>query len=94
MPRPQLRLPLSLIAARARALGVEFDHGHRLEAAALRSAEPWFAAGYEACGRVWTGAATDADFGASAPFFHPWLDDPCWFTRTVETFLARGPASR
>ncbi|MFJ4575426.1 alpha/beta fold hydrolase [Streptomyces sp. NPDC088846] len=50
--------------------GVDFTHEQRREAAVLRKAEPWFGAAHDAYGRVWTGAATDADFDASAPFFY------------------------
>ncbi|MBC9712663.1 alpha/beta hydrolase [Streptomyces sp. TRM66268-LWL] len=61
---------LSLITARARALGVDFTGDHRREVVALRAAEPWWEAaraGYEA---IWFGSPTDADFDAAAPFFY------------------------
>ncbi|MFP3989698.1 alpha/beta hydrolase [Streptomyces sp. E11-3] len=61
---------LTLVTARARALGVDFTAEHRLEAAALRRAEPWFEAAHEAYDRIWTGSATDADFDTAAPFFY------------------------
>jgi pimeloyl-ACP methyl ester carboxylesterase len=61
---------LTLITARARALGVEFTEEHRREAAALRTAEPWFRAAYDAYEAVWAGSATDADWEAVAPFFY------------------------
>ncbi|MFG2629055.1 alpha/beta fold hydrolase [Streptomyces sp. NPDC048473] len=67
---PQRIRTLTLITARARALGTDFTCEHRREAAALRKAAPWFEAAREAYERVWTGAATDADFEASAPFFY------------------------
>lgn len=57
---PERVRPLTLITARARALGIGFTEEHRREAAALRSAEPWFAAtrdSFEAC---LAGTATDA----------------------------------
>jgi pimeloyl-ACP methyl ester carboxylesterase len=59
-----------LITARARALGVEFTEEHRREAAALRTAEPWFRAAHDAYEAVWAGSATDADWDAVAPFFY------------------------
>lgn len=61
---------LTMVTARARALGVDFTTEHRLEAAALRVDEPWFASAREAYGRVWDGTATDADFDAAVPFFY------------------------
>ena len=61
---------LALITARARALGVQFTVEHRLEAAALRKAEPWFGEAVGAYERVWSGTASDADYDAAAPFFY------------------------
>ncbi|WP_414507345.1 alpha/beta fold hydrolase [Streptomyces sp. NEAU-L66] len=61
---------LTLITARARALGVDFTEAHRREAAALRAAEPWFGAAYDAYERVWAGSEADADWDAIAPFFY------------------------
>jgi len=61
---------LALITARGRALGVQFTREHRLEAAVLRKAEPWFEEAIEAYGRVWSGTASDADYDAAAPFFY------------------------
>ncbi|MCM2430559.1 alpha/beta fold hydrolase [Streptomyces sp. RKAG337] len=61
---------LTLITARARALGVDFTEEHRREAAALRTAEPWFEAAHDAYERVWAGSATDADRDAISPFFY------------------------
>ena len=40
-----------MVTARARALGVDFTTEHRLEAAALRVDEPWFASARDAYGR-------------------------------------------
>ncbi|WP_432140646.1 alpha/beta fold hydrolase [Streptomyces sp. bgisy084] len=67
---PQRVRTLTLITARARALGVDFTEAHRREAAALRSAEPWFRAAYDAYERVWAGSVADADWDAIAPFFY------------------------
>jgi pimeloyl-ACP methyl ester carboxylesterase len=61
---------LTLVTARARALGVDFTEEHRREAAALRRAEPWFGAAHHAYEAVWAGSATDADWDAVAPFFY------------------------
>ncbi|MFH8568580.1 alpha/beta fold hydrolase [Streptomyces sp. NPDC017993] len=61
---------LTLIAARARALGVDFTEEHRREAAALRTAAPWFPAAHAAYERVWAGSESDADWDAIAPFFY------------------------
>ncbi|MFE0376912.1 alpha/beta fold hydrolase [Streptomyces inhibens] len=67
---PERIRTLSLITARARALGVDFTVEHRLEAAALRTAEPWFGSARDAFDAVWAGTATDADFDAATPFFY------------------------
>ncbi|WP_326724535.1 MULTISPECIES: alpha/beta hydrolase [unclassified Streptomyces] len=61
---------LTLVTARARALGVDFTEEHRREAAALRKAEPWFADANESYERIWAGSGTDADWDAVAPFFY------------------------
>ncbi|MGP8303887.1 alpha/beta fold hydrolase [Streptomyces inhibens] len=61
---------LTLITARARALGVDFTVEHRLEAAALRTAEPWFGSARDAFEAIWAGTATDAEFDAATPFFY------------------------
>ncbi|MCB5181943.1 alpha/beta fold hydrolase [Streptomyces antimicrobicus] len=61
---------LTLVTARARALGVDFTVEHRHEAAALRRAEPWFADAYPSYERIFRGEATDADFDAAAAFFY------------------------
>ncbi|MGW1378388.1 alpha/beta fold hydrolase [Streptomyces sp. NPDC002446] len=67
---PERIRSLTLVTARARALGVDFTVEHRREAAALRTTEPWFKAAYEAFESVWAGSATDADWDAIAPFFY------------------------
>ncbi|WP_369382040.1 alpha/beta fold hydrolase [Streptomyces sp. cg36] len=61
---------LTLVTARARALGVDFTEEHRREAAALRAGEPWFASAYSAYERIWSGSDADADWDAVAPFFY------------------------
>ncbi|MYT29485.1 MULTISPECIES: alpha/beta hydrolase [unclassified Streptomyces] len=61
---------LTLVTARARALGIDFTEAHRREAAALRSAEPWFPDAYRSYEAVWAGTATDADWDAIGPFFY------------------------
>jgi pimeloyl-ACP methyl ester carboxylesterase len=67
---PERIRTLTLITARARALGVDFTEEHRREAAALRAGEPWFAAAHDAYEAVWAGSATDDDWDAVAPFFY------------------------
>ncbi|MGW6399766.1 alpha/beta fold hydrolase [Streptomyces sp. NPDC055134] len=67
---PERVRTLTMVAARARALGVDFTTEQRLEAAALRADEPWFASARDAFGRVWDGTATDEDFDAAVPFFY------------------------
>ena len=61
---------LTLVAARARALGIDFTVEHRREAAALRRAEPWFGAARDAYEAIWAGTATDTDWDAAVPFFY------------------------
>jgi pimeloyl-ACP methyl ester carboxylesterase len=61
---------LTLVAARARALGIDFTAEHRREAAALRLAEPWFGAARDAYEAIWAGTATDTDWDAAVPFFY------------------------
>ncbi|MEU1200304.1 alpha/beta hydrolase [Streptomyces sp. NPDC005813] len=68
--RPARVRTLTLVAGRARALGVDFTVEHRMEAAALRKAEPWFEAGHPAYERIWAGTASDADWDAATPFFY------------------------
>ncbi|MEV4921492.1 alpha/beta fold hydrolase [Streptomyces roseoverticillatus] len=67
---PQRIRTLSLITARARALGVDFTGEHRREVVALRTAEPWFEAARDAYEAIWSGSPTDADFDAATPFFY------------------------
>jgi pimeloyl-ACP methyl ester carboxylesterase len=66
---------LTLITARARALGIDFTEEHRREAADLRKAEPWFEAAHEAYERIWAGSASDADWDAIAPFSYGRWDE-------------------
>jgi pimeloyl-ACP methyl ester carboxylesterase len=66
---------LTLVTARARALGVDFTEEHRREAAALRSGEPWFTTAYSAYEAVWAGRATDAEWDAITPFFYGRWDE-------------------
>ncbi|MFI1102125.1 alpha/beta fold hydrolase [Streptomyces melanogenes] len=61
---------LTLVTARARALGADFTEEHRREAAALRTNEPWFDAAHDAYERIWAGSEADADWDAVAPFFY------------------------
>ncbi|WP_460753721.1 alpha/beta fold hydrolase [Nocardiopsis oceani] len=59
---------LTLVSARARALGIDFTEEHRREAVALRSDEPWFAHARAAYESIWAGRATRFDWDAVAPF--------------------------
>ncbi|BDM71011.1 hydrolase [Streptomyces nigrescens] len=61
---------LVLVHARGRALGVDFTTEHRLEAAALRKAEPWYESARDAFEAIWAGTATDAQWDAATPFFY------------------------
>jgi pimeloyl-ACP methyl ester carboxylesterase len=61
---------LTLITARARALGVDISAADRREGAVLRADEPWFAAARDAYDRIWAGTAADADWDVAAPFFY------------------------
>ncbi|MFE9642875.1 alpha/beta fold hydrolase [Streptomyces sp. NPDC006365] len=72
---PERVRSLTLITARARALGVDFTEEHRREAAALRSAEPWFAATRVSFEAFLAGTATDADWDAIAPYFYGRWDE-------------------
>lgn len=70
---PERIRTLTLVTARARALGIDYTHEHRMEAAALRTAEPWFDSArkaYQAYTAIWAGTATDAEWEAAAPFFY------------------------
>lgn len=67
---PERVRTLTLVTARARALGVDFTEEHRREAAGLRAAEPWFETGRLALDAVLAGTATDADWDAAAPLFY------------------------
>lgn len=61
---------LTLVAARARALGIDFTEEHRREAAALRAGEPWWQEAHRAYEALWAGTATDADWDVVIPFFY------------------------
>ncbi|MEV6550584.1 alpha/beta hydrolase [Streptomyces sp. NPDC051597] len=61
---------LTLVTARARALGIDFTEEHRREAAALRAGEPWFEDAHASLERIWAGSDADADWDAAGPFFY------------------------
>lgn len=61
---------LTLVTGRARALGIDYTEEHRREAAALRTAEPWFEDAYAAYERIRAGSVDDADWDAVSPFFY------------------------
>jgi pimeloyl-ACP methyl ester carboxylesterase len=67
---PERVRTLTLVTARARALGIGFTVEHRREAAALRTGEPWFGAAHDAFEAIWAGTASDADWDAAIPFFY------------------------
>ncbi|QTZ90249.1 alpha/beta fold hydrolase [Streptomyces auratus] len=67
---PEHTRTLTLVTCRARALGLDYTHEHRMEAAALRAAEPWFDSAHQAYQAIWAGTATDAEWDAGAPFFY------------------------
>jgi len=67
---PERVRTLTLITARARALGIHFTEEHRREAAALRSAEPWYATSRNSFEAALAGTATDADWDTIAPYFY------------------------
>ncbi|MET9464651.1 alpha/beta hydrolase [Streptomyces sp. NPDC006544] len=65
---PERVRSLVLVAARARALGIDFPMEGRKEAVELRAAEPWFESTRRAREAVWGGTATEADLDAMIPF--------------------------
>ncbi|WP_432001108.1 alpha/beta fold hydrolase [Streptomyces sioyaensis] len=67
---PERIRTLTLVTSRARALGLDHTHEHRMEAAALRAAEPWFDSAHQAYQAIWAGTATDAEWDAGTPFFY------------------------
>lgn len=67
---PQRVRTLTMVAGRARALGVDFTPEHRAEGAALRKAEPWFEGAHDAYTRLWDGTATETDEDTALPFFY------------------------
>ncbi|MEO3787833.1 alpha/beta hydrolase [Actinocorallia sp. B10E7] len=81
---PERVRSLVLLTARGRALGVDFTTGHRLEAAGLRTAEPWYPRARPAFDALWSGTADDEDFDAAAPFFYGRWDDAARAHAAVE----------
>jgi len=69
---PERMRTLSLITTRARALGIDFTEEHQREAVALRANEPWFETARDAFEAIWagSGASTDIDADAIAPFYY------------------------
>ncbi|WP_431040626.1 alpha/beta hydrolase [Streptomyces sp. P1-3] len=90
---PQRIRSLSLITARARALGVDFTEEHRREITALRTAESWFEAAHEAYEAVWFGDPTDADFDAAAPFLYGRWDAAAQAHAAAEAEQTNEPAA-
>lgn len=59
---------LVLVTPSPRVVGVDIADSDRREVAELRRGEPWFLAAFAAFERIWSGAATDDDWAAIAPF--------------------------
>lgn len=66
---------LVLVAPSPRPVGIEVTDDDRREVAERHRGEPWFPAASAALERIRTGAATDADRAAIAPFVHGRWDD-------------------
>lgn len=66
---------LTLVTARARALGVDFTREHREEAAALRVREPWYERAIQAYGNLLSGSDSAEDWNAVLPFFYGRWDE-------------------
>src|SRR3712207_5352860 len=67
---PDRLASLTLVTPSPRVVGLEVTDADRREVAELRRGEPWFAAAFAALERIWSGAATDADWTAITPFTH------------------------
>ena len=61
---------LTLVTARARALGVDFTREHREESAALRVKEPWYEAAIQSYQNLLAGSDSAEDWNAVLPFFY------------------------
>lgn len=61
---------LVLVNPSPRAVGLEIADADRREIAELRRGEDWFPAAFAAFERIWSGAPSDADWTAIAPFTH------------------------
>ncbi|MBF6047320.1 alpha/beta fold hydrolase [Streptomyces sp. NRRL B-1677] len=90
---PQRMRSLSLITARARALGVDFTGEHRREVVALRRSEPWFESARDAYEAIWSGSPTDADFDAAVPFFYGRWDAAAQAHAAAEAGQTNEPAA-
>jgi pimeloyl-ACP methyl ester carboxylesterase len=66
---------LVLVGPSPRVVGLEVTDADRRGAAELRRGEPWFPDAFAAFERIWSGAATDADWDAVVPFIHGRWDD-------------------
>ena len=72
---PERVRTLTLVTARARALGVDFTREHREEAAALRAGEPWYEDAHRAYGKLLAGSEAEEDWQAVMPFFYGRWDE-------------------
>ncbi|MEU9201130.1 alpha/beta hydrolase [Streptomyces sp. NPDC048332] len=67
---PQAVRKLILVAPTTRAVGFPFAEREAREAAALRSAEPWYAQALPALEEIWAGRMTDELRAAARPFLY------------------------
>ncbi|WP_441249390.1 alpha/beta fold hydrolase [Kitasatospora sp. McL0602] len=69
---PQRLRTLTLVTARARAIGLQFTEEHRAQARALRAAEPWYPAAQAAMEAILADPdnATDEQWDAISPFHY------------------------
>ncbi|MDI6102271.1 alpha/beta hydrolase [Actinoplanes sp. NEAU-A12] len=79
---------LLLINPSPRVVGVEVTDDDRRVVAEQRREEPWFPEAFAALERIWSGAATGADWEAVAPFTHGRWD------ADVRAFAAAGASRR
>ncbi|WP_026119240.1 alpha/beta fold hydrolase [Nocardiopsis ganjiahuensis] len=70
LAHPEHVRTLTLVTARARALGVDFTREHREEAAALRVKEPWYEEAIRSYRNLLTGSESEEDWNAVLPFFY------------------------
>jgi len=79
---------LVLVTPSPRPVGLEISDADRRAVAEQRRAAPWFPEAFAAFGRIWDGAATEADWDAITPFMHGRWD------ADVQARVAREDAER